>query len=195
MQFELSLLIQDAKDVEEASSFTIGDGTAPNPEGLITNLVANTAIVKTGATATFASTDLDLVEEALGQRFQMRAQWVGQRATYNLTRHFATNNGPDLWVRIAEGLTHGGNTGRTLLGYAANEASAMDTGTASGKNLLVLGDFGYFAIVDRIGMNIELVQHLFGTNGRPTGQRGFYAVWRNTCKVLSSSAFRVLQSR
>jgi HK97 family phage major capsid protein len=197
MASELARLIQDAKDVEEATSFTVGNGTAPNPEGLITNLAAagTTTVVKTGATATFASTDLDLAEEALGPRFQARAQWVGQRATYNLTRHFATNNGPDLWVRIAEGLAHGGNTGRTLLGYAANEASAMDIGTATGKNLLVLGDFNYFAIIDRIGMQIELVQHLFGSNGRPTGQRGFYAFWRNTCKVLSPNAFALLQSR
>lgn len=196
LQTELARLIQDAKDVEEATSFVTGNGTAPNPEGLITNLVANTAITKTAATATFASTDLDLVEEALGARFRARAQWVGNRATYNAIRHFATNNGPDLWVRIAEGLQAGGNTGQTILGYAANESSAMDTGvTTSGKNLLVLGDFQYFAIVDRIGMQVELVQHLFGTDQRPTGQRGFYAWWRNASKVLAFQAFEILQVR
>lgn len=196
LQTEMARLIQDAKDVEEATSFVTGNGTAPNPEGLITNLVANTAITKTAATATFASADLDLAEEALGPRFQANAQWVGNRATYNSVRHFATNNGPDLWVRIAEGLAQGGNTGRTLLGYAANEASAMDTGvTTSGKNLLVLGDFEYFAIIDRIGMQVELVQHLFGGSGRPTGQRGFFAYWRNASKVLAYQAFTILQVR
>ena len=189
MSTELAMLIQDAKDVEEATSFTTGSGTAPAANGLLTGA---TVTVTTAATATFASADLDACENALGPRFQAKAQWVGQRATYNLIRHFTDYNGPDLWIRIAEGLTAGGNTGRTLLGYAANEATAMDTGTTSGKRLLVLGDFNYFAIVDRIGMNIEVIPHLFGQNQRPTGQRGFYAVWRNNCQVLSANAFRVL---
>jgi HK97 family phage major capsid protein len=192
MSTELALLIQDAKDVEEASSFTVGNGTAPMPAGLLTGA---TITVPTAATATFASTDLDATEEALGPRFQARAQWVGNRATYNLIRHFATDNGPDLWVRIADPLAAGGNTGRTLLGYAANEASAMPTGTASETPLLVLGDFNYLAIVDRIGMSIEVIPTLFGPNGRPTGQRGFYAVWRNSVLVTAANAFRVLVAK
>jgi HK97 family phage major capsid protein len=189
---EIARQITDAKDNLEATAFTTGSGTAPNPQGIITGA---TITVLTAATATFASPDLDQVEEALGPRFQARAQWVGNRAIYNLVRHFATNNGPDLWVRVAEGLTHGGNTGRTLLGYAANESAAMDSTTASAKNLLILGDFSYFAIVDRVGMNIEVIPHLMGVDGRPIGMRGFYAVWRNATKVLSANAFRVLVAR
>lgn len=192
MQGELARLIQDAKDIEEVSSFTSGNGTDPNPEGLLTGA---TVIVKTGATATFASEDLDLVEDALGPQFRSRAQWMGSRAVYNLIRHFASNNGPDLWVRIAQGLEQGGNTGQTLLGYRANENSAMGSATASGDDVLVLGDFNYFLVVDKIGLNIEVVPHLFGTNGRPLGERGFFAYWNNTSKVLNPAAFRVLQVR
>jgi HK97 family phage major capsid protein len=55
-----------------------------------------------------------------------------------------------------------------------------------------MGDFRYFVIVDRIGMDIEVVNHLMGSNQRPTGQRGIYAMWRNTSKVLDANAFRVL---
>ena len=167
-------MIQDAKDVEEATSYLSGNGTAPNPEGLLT---AATIVVNTASTATFASVDLDATEEALPSRFQSRAQWLGNRSIYNLVRHFDSNNGPDLWVRIAEGLAHGGNTGRTLLGYRANELSTMGTTHASADPLLVFGDFGYFLIVDRIGMQIELVPHLFATaNNRPSGQRGLFRV-------------------
>jgi predicted phage gp36 major capsid-like protein len=42
-------------------------------------------------------------------------------------------------------------------------------------------------------MDIEVIPHLFGaTNRFPTGQRGFYAFWRNNANVLSANAFRVL---
>jgi hypothetical protein len=48
---------------------------------------------------------------------------------------------------------------------------------------MVLGDFRYFIIVDRIGMDVELIPHLFGASGRPLGQRGIYAIWRNNSAV------------
>jgi predicted phage gp36 major capsid-like protein len=58
---------------------------------------------------------------------------------------------------------------------------------------LTLGDFNYFLIVDRIGLDIEIAPLLFGPSNRyPTGQRGLLAMWRNTSKVLSANAFRVL---
>jgi predicted phage gp36 major capsid-like protein len=46
-------------------------------------------------------------------------------------------------------------------------------------------------VVDRLGMNVEVVQHLFDTStGYPTGQRGLYAFWRNTSLVLADEALR-----
>jgi predicted phage gp36 major capsid-like protein len=42
-------------------------------------------------------------------------------------------------------------------------------------------------------MSIELIPHLFGTNGRPTGQRGLYALWRNNSIILNPNSFRVLR--
>jgi predicted phage gp36 major capsid-like protein len=43
-------------------------------------------------------------------------------------------------------------------------------------------------------MTVELIPHLFGAaqGNLPTGQRGLYAYWRNTSKVLSASAFVAL---
>lgn len=191
MSGEVAKLIQDAKDAEEVSSFTSGNGTAPNPEGLLTGA---TISINTAGTAVFASGDLDKTEEALPYRFQPNAEWVGNRSYYNLVRHFDSAGGPNLWLRVAEGIKHGGNTGLTLNGYGANECSAMPTAKTSGSTALVLGDFSRFLIVDMIGMRIELVQHLFATaNNRPSGERGFYAYWNNTCKVLTPEAFRVLK--
>jgi HK97 family phage major capsid protein len=197
IQSDLAMLIQDAKDVEESTSFVNGAGTGTGnnavPEGIT---VGATLTVTTSGSAAFASTDLDLLEDALPQRFLPRAAFLGSRTIYNAIRHFDDYGGPDLWVRISDPLGKGGNTGRTLLGYPAYEASAMKTTHAANELFLVLGDFSrYFLIVDRIGMSIELVPHLFGANRLPTGQRGFYAFWRNTSKVLSANAFRVLKAK
>jgi HK97 family phage major capsid protein len=66
--------------------------------------------------------------------------------------------------------------------------------TTTNTKLAILGDFSKFLIVDKIGMSVELIPHLFGTaNNFPTGQRGMYAVWRNSSKVLDPNAFRLLK--
>jgi predicted phage gp36 major capsid-like protein len=65
----------------------------------------------------------------------------------------------------------------------------------SGSQVLIQGDYRQFLIVDRVGMGIELVPHLFGpTNRYPTGQRGILAIWFNNSQVLVPNAFRLLQT-
>lgn len=61
-----------------------------------------------------------------------------------------------------------------------------------GDSILVLGDFDYFVIADRVGMAVKFGEQ-FGTNHKPTGQVSVYAMWRNGSKVLSKDAFRVLK--
>jgi HK97 family phage major capsid protein len=193
LQTEMARLIQDAKDVEEASSFTSGNGTAPNPQGLLTGA---TVTVNTAGTATLALADLDTVEQALPPRFTPKAIWLGNRAQYNRVRAL-TQAVYDVYSPIAQSINQNGiqgDMGRNLHGYGAYEDSAMSSAVTSATPLFVLGDFSYFLIADRLGMSIELIPHLFGSNQRPTGQRGFYAVWRNNCKVLSAAAFRVLKA-
>ena len=56
----------------------------------------------------------------------------------------------------------------------------------------LLGDFSRFLIVERIGLQIELIPHLLGANRRPTEERGLYAYFRNRSKVIDAAAFRVL---
>ena len=192
IEASLSVLIQDAKDDLEATKFLSGTGTN-EPFGLLTGATTTTAST---SVATFAVADLYKVEEALGARFRTRAQWVGARCTYNKVRQFDTAGGANLWVYLPQGLNNdqmGGNTGAQLIGYDANELSTMVSTTTTASKILVLGDFRYYKIIDRIGMDIEVIPHLFGaTNRFPTGQRGFYAYWRNNAKVLDANAFRVL---
>jgi predicted phage gp36 major capsid-like protein len=57
---------------------------------------------------------------------------------------------------------------------------------------LIFGDMSQFCITDRLGLVTELVPHLFGSNRRPTGQRGWYCYYRTGSGVLVDGAFRLL---
>jgi HK97 family phage major capsid protein len=113
---------------------------------------------------------------------------MANKAIYNVIRQLDTAGGASLWARLAEGRPS------RLVDYPVYEASAMSGALTTGQKVAVLGDFKKFLIVDRVGMSVELIPHLFGaTNRFPTGQRGLFAVWRNTSKVLDANAFRLLK--
>ncbi len=197
MDAAMARLIADAKDDEEATAFATGNGTAPNPSGVLTGATGTTGAA-TGLTITAAN--LYSLEGALAPRFRPRAQWIANRAMYNIIRALDTAGGAQLWLRIGELIPNNpasdggmGNTGLRLLGYPVNELSTMSATVVNTTKIMLLGDFSYFKIVDRVGMTVELVPHLFGATSRyPTGQRGFYAYWRNGSKTLSAAAFRAL---
>lgn len=205
LQAGMAQLIADAKDVLEGVKFTSGAGHGSNePQGLLTGA---TSTVSTAGSGAFATADLYSLEEGLPPRFRPLAQFFGNRHAYNLIRQFGTSANQNLWMPIfsqsggplAQGLANrpfdeGGNLGQKLIGYPANEVSDMVTTLTTGSKILALGNPNYYLIVDRIGMTVELVPHLFGSNRRPTGQRGLYAYWRNTGAVVDPAAFRVLQT-
>jgi len=196
LQTEMAQLIQDAKDDLEASKFSTGSGTN-EPQGLLTGA---TQVVTGAGTGTFALADVYSLEQALPPRFRPRARVLGNRAIYNLVRQFDTGGGGGLWMQLPQGLASNvptpGNIGANLLGYPSYEASNMASALTTNALILTIGDFRYFLIVDRIGMDIEVIPHLFGaTNRLPLGQRALYAFWRNTSVVLSNNAFRTLKVR
>ena len=198
MRSEISSLLAEAKDVEEATSFTSGDGTGVNAGGIITTLAVGSDVAAGSGTlnnpfgGTPSSANLYKLEEALPVRYRANAKFMASKPVFNKIRQIDTSNGPDLWVRIGAG------TPSQVLGYDSYENSAMKLLPATnGDRVMVFGDFSKFLIVDRIGMSIELVPHVFsnptGTSVVPTGQRGLLAVWRNNSTVLVSDAFRALK--
>lgn len=196
MQGDLAYLIQDAKDNEEVSSFTNGTAVAPSANGLLNGA---TAVVSTAATATFASIDIDTMENTLGPRFRSEAVIMGNRAIFNKIRHFDSAGGPDYWLAITQALGSNGQNARVaqpIHGYPSYENTALPSVTTTNTKLLVMGDFSrYFVVVDKVGLQLELVPHLFGSSNRyPTGQRGFLAYWFNNCQVLSANAFVTLKA-
>jgi HK97 family phage major capsid protein len=199
LQTEMARLIADGKDDLESNKFFSGGGTN-EPFGL-NSMSAGTDVAATGAGA-FVIADLYKLEEAVAPRFRPRSAIVGNRFVFNKARQFDTAGGSGVWFRntgLQQGLTPQspgpGNTGAELIGYPAYESSQMLAVLTTGSRILLMGDFRYYLIVDRVGMSIELIPHLFGAANRyPTGQRGLFAMWRNGGKPLSEAAFKFLKT-
>jgi HK97 family phage major capsid protein len=192
LESEMARLIQDAKDVEEATAFATGAGTGVNPQGVLTGATSTVA----AGTAAFTVAHGYALLEALPARFRPNAVFVANLTQYNRIRQLDTAGGANLWVQnLTQGIGNDatGNIGATFLGKPAYESSVMSSVLTAGAKLMIFGDFRYFLIVDRIGMTVEIVPHLFGaTNQRPIGSRGLLAYWRNTSRVLSTAAFKTL---
>lgn len=45
----------------------------------------------------------------------------------------------------------------------------------------------------QIGLQVELISHLFGAEYFPTGQRGLFAYWRTGSKVVNKAALWTLK--
>lgn len=189
LRSEMARMLADAKEQEEAEAFLNGTGTAPDANGLITTLDASSEVAES-TSGSFLVEDLYAVKNAVPPRFRANGTFLGETSTYDDIRQFGNgSDGADLWTRLADG------TPGNLIGYRAVEASEMtahDDAVVDDRYLL-FGDFRQFLIVDRVGMSVELIPHLFGaTNRFPTGQRGLYAIWRNNSLILTDNAFRVL---
>jgi HK97 family phage major capsid protein len=191
LQASMMSLLSDAKDVEESTSFTLGAGTGVTAGGVVTLQAGGSLVTLTGGVATLSFKDPETLESAMAPRFRGAASYLASKTTYNKYRNlFAAQTGfaTDPWNRPTLGQP------RELWGYPAYEDSDMVTTNATGDKVLLMGDFGHgFLIVDRVGMNVELVPTVFGAaQGQfPTGTRGYFAWWRNNSTVLIPNAFRL----
>lgn len=192
---EVGRLLAFGKDVLEAEAFINGTGTG-QPTGIVTALTGTGSEVNAAASNAIAAADIYKLDSALPGRHRANASWLGNRSTFNDVRALGTGGGSDMWERI------GADRPALLLGRPAYEAEAMDTknttadvSPAVSDHVLVYGDFNNYVIADRVGMQVEFIQHLFGTaNNRPTGQRGWYAYYRVGADSVLDDAFRVLKA-
>ena len=188
MESEVRTMIGVAQADLEANVHVTGSGTG-EPFGIVTVLDGTASDLNTAGAGALAAGDVFSLDDALPVRHRQRAQFLGDKATYNAIRQLGTTDGFALWTRLQDG-----NPGQ-LIGYTANEASAMDSDvTNSGDEVLILGDFMQgFIVGDRMGMVIENIPHLFGAANRfPTGERGFYCYCRTGAGASDINAFRML---
>lgn len=201
LQSEMGRLLGEAKDVLEATKFTLGSGTN-EPIGLITTA---TAVYTASSSVSISVGDLYGTELALAPRFRRNASWLFTRAVAQKIRGFDGNTtatgGSLVWIdnlRLGVsnnevGAVAGGYNAR-VLGYPAYESYDMSSTFATTELLATLGDFQQFIVIDRVGMAIEVIPHLFDvTYNQPTGQRGLYAYWRTGSNISTTSAFVTLQ--
>jgi HK97 family phage major capsid protein len=186
---QLGNAISDAKDVLEAQKFLDGAGTASNePAGIVGTAGLTTAQrVLTNTTASVAIGDVYNLKEALPARNLPVGAFTVSPATLDTFRRFVG----------------GGNTtepfvveNNQILNRPTSEWSTMVNTTTSGSNIAIFADWKRaYAVVDRIGLQVEVVPHVFGPSQRPVGARGVYAYWRVGAGVLVPNAARFLQAR
>jgi HK97 family phage major capsid protein len=180
-------LLAFGRDTLEAAALVTGSGSG-QPTGIVTALIGTSSIVTSATTDTLAAADLYSVHDALPARYRRNASWLATNQFYSRARQFDTAGGSALWAQLGEGRPP------NLLGRGVYESEDMDSSiTGSAENYLaVVGDFRNYVIADRIGMTVEFIPHLFGTNKRPTGQRGWFAYYRVGADSVNDAAFRML---
>ena len=144
-------------------------------------------LVNSGTTDTFKSSDVFNLQAQLPPRFQPNSVWMANLSVINLMRQMETTNGARLFPELS-------NTTPSLLGRPIYENSVMDgTINASAENLLLaVGQPSQYLICDKIGSTLEIVQNLFGSNRRPTGQRGALLWFRTGGDSLVDNSWRLL---
>jgi HK97 family phage major capsid protein len=163
---QLPRLLADAKDRLEEAAFATGSGTAGVPQGVITGA---TTVVTTATTLVIAIGDVYATQQALPPRFRNApgAAWVANVAIINKFRQLDTAGGASFWTNLGKGQPE------TLLGGPIYESTTMASALTSGNLLAVMGDFGQFYIVDRVGVSLIYEPLVKGSGSNlPSGQAG-----------------------
>lgn len=195
IEADLGEMIAEAKDNLEATAHITGPGTTA-PIGIVTALTGGSSVVTPVTPETFAVGDLYKLQAALGPKFRRNASWVAELSTINAMRGFGATYGSSFLTELV------GDSPAQVLGKPLYEASAMPpfsaintSATDTTNQILVFGDFSKYVVVDRVGLTLEFIPHLFNTSGAtslPTGTRGWFAYWRTGADSVADNAFRML---
>jgi HK97 family phage major capsid protein len=189
---EMSALLSQGFIDLVAKGTMVGSGVAC-PTGVFTalaNATNNPAHVVVTTTGSLGAIDTRAAWSSLPERFRPRATWVMSPTV--LSKVSAFGNGLAISDFTVNLLADGTSvlTGRPVV---VSDYAPGFTGTTGAANVAVIGDFQKFLIVQRAGMQVELVQHLFDTStGRPTGNRGWFAFARHGHDVIAPNAFRLI---
>jgi HK97 family phage major capsid protein len=198
LESEARRMIAIAKDDLEGAAFVSGNGTTA-PQGIATGLDGAGATIEIAPSVAETFTpvaDLRLLENSVAPRFRRNAAFMANKVWISLVQAAETTVPVGSLVGPA---TNGGAGLRSLLGYPLYENPDMDgvapNAAASADNFgFFFGDFaqGYY-IVDRVGLTVEYIPHLFHTTtNRPSGSRGFYAWFRTGAEVVNTAAIHML---
>ena len=118
-------------------------------------------------------------------RYQSNATWLANGVIFNEIRGFGAAGAPAPFITELKE--------EALIKRPMAVSSYMDSTHGSGDNyILIVGDFSAYVLADRIGMQVELVPHLFATaNNRPSGQRGLFAFYRMGADSVNDDSLRL----
>ncbi len=176
---EVVAILGDAKQRLEGTKWIYGAGDgSKEPLGLAAAISSVTSSVVSPTTPEQfnPATDIPKTLLAVPPRHRARAKWMMELSTLLAVHAQETANGSKMYP----------DAFKEILGKQVYEnsnmfpASAINASTTdSTVEVAFCGDFSTFAIVDRIGMTIEKVPHLFNAaNNLPDGRSGWYAFWR-----------------
>jgi HK97 family phage major capsid protein len=184
---QLPRLLADAKDRLEEAAFATGNGSTTGPPGVV---VGATTVVTTATTLVVALGDVYAAQAAVPPRFRNApgCAWVANVAIINKFRQLDTAGGASFWTNLGKGQPE------TLLGAPIYESTTMASALTSNNLLAIMGDFGQYIIVDRVGVSLIYEPLVKGTGGiLPSGQAGWFMFWRVGAQLSSVNAFRVMK--
>lgn len=198
LEGQVLMLLADAKDRLEAAGYATGTGST-QPTGIVTQLDASTFVEVSNTTAaTLGLVDLHAALNGLAARFRDRATWVMSPTILGTIQQLGTAVSASFSTDVTERYT------QQLLGRPI-ELSSSFPGTPSSttqvENWLVVGDFGNFVIVDKIGLSTIYNPVAVNGDGNPTGSGQWYAYWRTGSEAThigtatSNRAFVLLQDK
>ncbi|MCU1494801.1 MAG: Phage major capsid protein [Acidimicrobiaceae bacterium] len=186
---EMAMLLNQGFIDLVASQTMTGSGSA-SPTGIFTRMASTTtnpAHITVTTLGVLGAVDVRKAWGALPERFRPRATWVMAPTVEAQVRAFG--NGLALSDFTVNLLADGTSvlTGKPVV---VSDYAPAFTGVTTAASYTVVGDFSNFLIVQRAGMTVELVNHLFDTStGRPTGQRGWFAYARHGFDAVNPRAF------
>jgi HK97 family phage major capsid protein len=203
---ELASLIAEAKDTEEESEYTLGIGGTHHSVGLFPahGTVGMYGHINLATDHTLVADDAWAVEAALGLRHRKNAVWFMARPMIRSFQAVETDHGQLFGGQYYSSVGYPTNsavgaTGLELLRYPIIEApSAPYDYVTAANNLfpvaLLVNPKTYY-VVDRVGMNVEFIPHLWHADGKlPIGVRGLYAYWRNGAEPVDTAGGVLLVS-
>lgn len=193
-QEEMSkMLAQGYLNLVAKQSMT-GSGSS-QPTGIFTGMQNATnppAHVIVTTLGTLGAVDVRAAWGKLGELFRPKASWIMNVSVENTIRAFGNN------LSLADytiNLTASGEN--VLIGKKVylSDYAPSPTNTTGPESFLVVGDFAHFRFIQRAGMTVELVPHLFDqSTARPLGQRGWYAYARHGMDADAYNAFRLISN-
>lgn len=181
--------------IAQATANGTGSG---QPKGVITALDATAASEVLITTAgDLAAVDVFRAWNSVPERFRPRSSWVMSVSAESQIRSFSSANQSSAYFTVdlaSDGLTR--LNGRPV--HLSDYAGTFVSGSSGHMNVAVVGDFGSYTVVRRLGLQVERVQNLFQqvTAGAgialPTASRGFLAYARAGADVQVPNGLRLL---